>query len=48
MYHGTPNATFTKFRSGTYFTEHKWYADNYQNQGASGLSYKKTADNPDT
>ena len=48
MYHGTPNATFTKFRSGTYFTEHKWYADNYQNQGASSLSYKKTADNPDT
>ena len=48
MYHGTPNATFTKFRPGTYFTEHKWYADNYQNQGASSLSYKKTADNPDT
>jgi len=48
MYHGTPNATFTKFRSGTYFTEHKWYADNYQNQGASSLSYKKTADKPDT
>lgn len=48
MYHGTPNATFTKFRSGTYFTEHKWYADRYQNQSASSLSYKKTADNPDT
>ena len=48
MYHGTPNATFTKFRSGTYFTEHKEYADNYQSQGASSLSYKKTADNPDT
>lgn len=48
MYHGTPNATFTKFRSGTYFTEHKWYADNYQSQGASSLGYKKTADNPDT
>ena len=48
MYHGTPNATFTKFKSGTYFTEHKEYADNYQNQGASSLSYKKTADNPDT
>ena len=48
MYHGTPNATFTKFRSGTYFTEHKWYADNYQNQGASSLGYKKNADNPDT
>lgn len=48
MYHGTPNATFTKFRSGTYFTEHKWYADNYQNQGASSLSYKNTTENPDT
>lgn len=48
MYHGTPNATFTKFRSGTYFTEHKWYADRYQNRSASSLSYKKTADNPDT
>lgn len=48
MYHGTPNATFTKFKRGTYFTEHKWYADNYQSQGASSLSYKKTADNPDT
>lgn len=48
MYHGTPNAGFTKFRSGTYFTEHKWYADAYQGQGASSLGYKKTADNPDT
>ena len=48
MYHGTPNATFTQFRPGTYFTEHKWYADRYQGQGASSLSYKKTADNPDT
>lgn len=48
MYHGTPNAGFTKFKSGTYFTEHKWYADRYQSQGASSLSYKKSADNPDT
>jgi len=48
MYHGTPNAGFTKFKSGTYFTQHKWYADRYQNQGASSLGYKKTADNPDT
>ena len=48
MYHGTPNAGFTKFRPGTYFTEHKWYADRYQNRSASSLSYKKTADNPDT
>ena len=48
MYHGTPNAVFTKFRPGTYFTEHKWYADVYQGQGASSLGYKRTADKPDT
>lgn len=48
MYHGTPNAGFTKFRPGTYFTENRLYADVYQNQGASSLGYKKTADNPDT
>ena len=48
MYHGSPNAGFTVFKSGTYFTEHKWYADVYQNQGASSLGYKKTANNPDT
>ena len=48
MYHGSPNADFTVFKSGTYFTEHKWYADLYQNQGASSLGYKKTANNPDT
>jgi hypothetical protein len=48
MYHGSPNAGFTVFKSGTYFTEHKWYADLYQNQGASSLGYKKTANNPDT
>lgn len=48
MYHGTPNAGFTKFRSGTYFTEHKWYADVYQSPGASSLGYKKSSDNPDT
>jgi hypothetical protein len=47
MYHGTPNAGFTKFRSGTYFTEHKWYAERYKERSASSLSYKKTADNPD-
>lgn len=47
MYHGTPNAGFTKFRGGTYFTQNKEYAEVYKNQGASSLSYKKTADNPD-
>lgn len=48
MYHGTPNAGFTKFKSGTYFTQYKWYADRYQGQGASSLGVKKTANNPDT
>lgn len=48
MYHGSPNADFTVFKSGSYFTEHKWYADRYQSQGASSLGYKKTANNPDT
>ena len=48
MYHGTPNAGFTEFKSGTYFTPAKWYADRYHKQGASMLSHKKTADNPDT
>ena len=48
MYHGSPNADFTVFKSGTYFTELKWYADRYQSQGASSLGYKKTANNPDT
>lgn len=48
MYHGTPNAEFTVFRDGTYFTQNKEYADVYQNQGASSLGYKKTANNPDT
>lgn len=48
MYHGTPNAGFTVFRQGTYFTQHKEYADRYQNPGASSLSVKRTADHPDT
>lgn len=48
MYHGTPNAGFTKFKSGTYFTQYKWYADRYQSQSASSLGVKKTANSPDT
>lgn len=48
MYHGTPNAGFTEFRSGTYFTPARDYADVYQNPGASSLSYKQQANNPDT
>ena len=48
MYHGTPNGDFTVFRDGTYFTENKWYADLYQNPGASSLNSRKTATNPKT
>ena len=46
MYHGTPNGGFTKFRSGSYFTENPEYAAVYQSPGASMLSHKKGADNP--
>ena len=48
MYHGTPNGGFTKFHSGTYFTENPGYADVYQNPNASMLSTKKNADAPMT
>ena len=48
MYHGTPNGDFTVFKDGTYFTEHKWYADLYQNPGASSLNSRKEATNPKT
>ena len=48
MYHGTPNGGFTKFRSGTYFTQNAAYADVYQNPGASSISAKKGADAPMT
>lgn len=47
-YHGTPNGSFNEFKPWQYFTESKEYADRYQNQGASSISYKKTADNPRT
>lgn len=47
-YHGTPNAGFEEFKPMSHFTKNKEYADIYQNQGASSLSYKKTADNPQT
>lgn len=48
MYHGTPNATYNAFRVGTYFTENEEYADTYQYPGASSISVKSTAENPDT
>ena len=47
-YHGTPNGTFNKFREWQYFTTNKEYADVYQGQSASSLSYKKTALNKKT
>lgn len=48
MYHGTPNGSHTKFRSSTYFTPIREYADKYQNPNASMLSTKKNADAPKT
>ena len=48
FYHGTPNGTFNVFRNWQYFTENEWYADVYQNQGASSNGYKRTTDNPKT
>ena len=48
MYHGTPNGDFSVFKDGTYFTENKWYADLYQNPGASSISTGKVAKNPKT
>ena len=47
-YHGTPNGGFTSFKSNSHFTSDKDYAEVYYNQGASSISYKKTADNPMT
>ena len=47
-YHGTPNGTFNVFNGWQYFTEDKSYADKYQRQGASSISYKQTADKPRT
>jgi len=48
MYHGTPSGDFTVFKDGTYFTENKWYADLYQNPGASSINSRKTLTNPKT
>ena len=46
MYHGTPNGDFTKFRSGSYFTQNPEYAALYQNPVASMLRVKKNAESP--
>ena len=48
MYHGTPNGNYDKFRSGTYFTPNREYADVYQSPNASSISVKKNADAPST
>lgn len=48
MYHGTPNGDYSVFKSGTYFTANKEYADRYQNPGASSISTGKTASAPKT
>ena len=48
MYHGTPDGSFTKFKSVAYFTSNKEYADKYQNTGASSISTNKVANNPKT
>lgn len=46
VYHGTPNGSFTKFRSGSYFTSNKEYAEVYQSPNASSISVKKGANDP--
>lgn len=48
MYHGTPSGNYEHFRSGTYFTPNREYADVYQNPGASSISYGKKQDAPTT
>lgn len=48
MYHGTPNYGFTEFKSGSYFTQHKNWADVYQTPSASSISTGKKLTNPGT
>lgn len=48
VYHGTPSGNYEHFRSGTYFTPNREYADVYQNPGASSISYGKKQDAPTT
>lgn len=45
MYHGTPNGTFDVFKPGSYFTNNKEYADNYQSPYASSISNKSKFEN---
>lgn len=47
MYHGTPNAGFTVFKDGSYFTQNEEYAEEYKEQGASYSGYKQEANDPD-
>lgn len=46
MYHGTPQAGFTRFRTGAYFTDNPEYAARYQDPGVSSLTGRKTGGNP--
>lgn len=48
MYHGTPNGQHTTFRSGSYFTPEKDWADVYQSPSASSISVKRDASHPKT
>jgi hypothetical protein len=46
FYHGTPDGSFNEFKSGSYFTTNKEYAEVYKNKNASSISVKKGANNP--
>ena len=49
MHHGTPYGGFTVFKSASYFTQDKGYADKYQNPSASSLRGRYSeATNPTT
>jgi len=48
FYHSTPNAGFTDFNPGSYFTKDIEYSKGYMHPSASALGIKKTANNPGT
>jgi len=48
MYHGTPNGEFTVFKPGSYFSNNQEYANGYQNENASSISYGKKVTTPKT